>query len=210
MQKALLEEVSSTQNALPQDFEGELSLFANGTPVTPAAMKALDKRFEATAKQAKKIDKQVMKQEAKEEAKQATKAASSLKAAGKRTSASSQLARLMESPFPLLAPEENPWHDTFGPLAAGAPKSKASQSKASPSAKPSANASQSAPVTKATATSTEVQRKSRGMKRPRPPVNTQEEAQTGPATRSTSSSSEATKIPAAHDMQKSGVKGKKK
>ena len=73
--------MSTTQIALPPDFIGELSLFANGTPVTPGAVKALDKRFEETAKQAKKIDKQ----EAKQEAKQATKAASMLKAAGKRT-----------------------------------------------------------------------------------------------------------------------------
>ena len=66
MQKVLSEEVTTTQNAQPLDFEGELSLFANGTPVTPAAAKALDKRFEEMAKkQANKMDKQVMKQEAK-------------------------------------------------------------------------------------------------------------------------------------------------
>ena len=46
--------------------------------MTPAALKALDKRFEETAKQAKKIDKQVMKQVAKQEAKQAARAASTL------------------------------------------------------------------------------------------------------------------------------------
>ena len=62
MQKVLSEEVSTTQNALPPDFEVELSLFANGTPAT---VKALDKRFKETAKQATKIDKQVTKQEAK-------------------------------------------------------------------------------------------------------------------------------------------------
>ena len=61
----------------------------------------------------------------------------------------------------------------------------------------------------------EVRRKTRGVKRPRRPVNTQEEAQMGPATRSTGSSSAATKIPTAQDMQKffekrSGVKGTKK
>ena len=84
MQKVLSEEVSTTQNALPPDFEGECWLFANGTPVTPAAVNALDKRFEETTKQAKKIDRQVMKQEAKREAKQAARAASTLKAAGKR------------------------------------------------------------------------------------------------------------------------------
>ena len=56
-QKVLSEEVTTTQNELPPDFEGELSLFANWTPVTLAAVKALDKRFEETAKQAKKIDK---------------------------------------------------------------------------------------------------------------------------------------------------------
>ena len=39
MQNVLLAEVSTTQNALPPDFEGVLSLFANGTP---AAVKALD------------------------------------------------------------------------------------------------------------------------------------------------------------------------
>ena len=61
MQKALLEEVNTTQNALPPDFECVLSLFANGTPVTPAAVKALDKCFQETAKRAKKIDKQMMK-----------------------------------------------------------------------------------------------------------------------------------------------------
>ena len=70
MQKVLSEEVTTIQNALPPYFEGELSLFANGTLVTPAAVKALDKRFEETTKQAKKIDKQVMKQDAKQEAKQ--------------------------------------------------------------------------------------------------------------------------------------------
>ena len=126
MQKALLDEVTFTQNAPPRDLEGELLLFANATAVTSAAVKATDKRFEETTKQAKKIDKQVIKQEAKQEAKQAAKAASSLKAAVKRTSASSQLARLMESPFPLPAPDENPRHNTIGPVAAGGPKSKAS------------------------------------------------------------------------------------
>ena len=64
-----------------------------------------------------------------------------LEAAGKRTSASSQLSRLMESPFPLPAPDENPRHDTTGPVVAGTPKSKVSQSKASLAAKLSANAS---------------------------------------------------------------------
>ena len=83
MQKVLSEEVSTTQNALPPDFEGELSFFANGTPVTAAALKALDKRFEKTLKEAKKIDKHVMKQEAKQEAKQGARAA------GKTTSTSS-------------------------------------------------------------------------------------------------------------------------
>ena len=141
MQKVLLEEVTTTQNAMPPDFEGELSLFANGTPVTPAAVKALDKRFQEIAKQAKKIDKQVMKEEAKQEAKQAARATITLKAASKRTSASSQLSRLMESPYPLPAPDENPWHDTTGPVAAGTPKSKASKSKASPAAKPSTSTS---------------------------------------------------------------------
>ena len=100
MQKVPSEEVSTTQNALPRDFEGELSLFANRIPVTPAPVNALDKHFEETTKQAKKIDKHVMKQEAKQEAKQAAGAASTLEAAGKRTSASSQLSRLMESPLP--------------------------------------------------------------------------------------------------------------
>ena len=89
-------------------------------------------RFEETANQAKKIHKQVMKQEVKHEAKQAAWAASTPKATGKRTSASSQLSRLMESPFPLLALDENPRHDTTWPLATGTPKSKASQSKAAP------------------------------------------------------------------------------
>ena len=67
MQKVLSEEVTTTQNA--PHFEGELSLFAKGNPVTPAAVKTLDKRFEEIAKQAKKIDKRVMKQEAKQVAK---------------------------------------------------------------------------------------------------------------------------------------------
>ena len=214
MQKVLSEEVTTTQNALPPDFEGELSLFANGTPVTPAAVKALDKRLEETTKQAKKIDKKVMKQDAKQEAKQATKVASTLKAAGKRTSASSQSSRLMKSPFPVPAPDENSRHDTTGPVAAGTPNSKASQSKASPATKPFASASQSAHVPEATVATGEVKRKTRGVKRPRPPFNTQEEAQTGPATRSSSSTSAATKIPTAQDMhkffEKSGGKRKKK
>ena len=55
MQKVPSEEVTTTQNAPPPDFEGELSLFANGTPVTTAAVKAPDKYFEETAKQARKI-----------------------------------------------------------------------------------------------------------------------------------------------------------
>ena len=143
--------MTTTQNALPPAFEGELSLFANGTLVTLAAVKALDKRFEEIAKQAKKIDKHVMKQEAKHEAKQAAKAASMLKETGKRTSASSRVSRLMESAFRLPAPDENPRHDTTRPIAAGTLKSKVSQSKASPAAKPSASASQSAPIPEATA-----------------------------------------------------------
>ena len=110
-----------------------------------------------------------MKQEAKQEAKQVARAASTLKAAGKRTTASSQLSRLMESPFPLPTLDENPRHDTTGPVAVGTPKSKASQSKASPAAKPSASASQSAAVPEAAAASGEIQRKARGVKRPRPP-----------------------------------------
>ena len=179
MQTMLLEELSSTENALPPDCEGESSLFANGTPVIPAAVKAPDKRFEETTKQAKKIEKRVRKQKAKQGAKQAAKASSSVKAHGKMTSASSQRACLMESPFPFPAPDENPQHDTIGLVAGGAPKSKVFQSKASPSAKPSAGTSQPAPVPKATAASTEVQRKTRGVKRPRSPVNTQEEPQTG-------------------------------
>ena len=150
MRKVLSEEVSTTQKALPPDFEGELSLFANWTAVTAALVKALDKRFEETAKQAKKIDKQVMKQEAKQEDKQAASPANTLKATRKRTSASSQLSRLMESPFPLLAPDENPRHDTTGPVAASTPKRKVSQSKACPVAKPSPSASQSARVPEAT------------------------------------------------------------
>ena len=40
-----------------------------------------------------------------------------LKLAGKKTSASSQLARLMESPLPLPTPGENPQHKTTGPPA---------------------------------------------------------------------------------------------
>ena len=50
VQRALLENVSTTHNALPPNFEGELSLFANRTPVTSDAAKALDERFEETAK----------------------------------------------------------------------------------------------------------------------------------------------------------------
>ena len=42
MQKVLLEKVNATQNTLLPDSEGELSLFANWTPVTPAAVKTLD------------------------------------------------------------------------------------------------------------------------------------------------------------------------
>ena len=112
-----------------------------------------------------------MKQEAKQDAKQAITEASTLKAAGKRTSASSQVSRLLESFFPLPAPDENPRHNTTGPIAAGTLQSKASEFKVSPTAKPFANASQSAPVLEATAASAEVQQKTRGVKRPRPPVN---------------------------------------
>ena len=126
MAKVLSEEVTTAQNALPPDFEGELSLFASGTPVSPAAVKALDKRFEQTTKHAKEIDKQVIKQEAKQDAKQAATVASTLKVAGKRTGTSSQLSRLMESPFPLLSPDENPQHDITEPVVAGTPKTKAS------------------------------------------------------------------------------------
>ena len=50
MQKVLSEVVTTTHNALPLDFEGELSLFANGTLVTPAAVGAVDKRCEETAR----------------------------------------------------------------------------------------------------------------------------------------------------------------
>ena len=88
MQKPPLEGLTTTHNALPPDFERELSLFANRTLVTPAAVKDLDKRFAETAKQAKKTDKQVMKQEAKQEAKQAAKAATTPKAARKKKSVS--------------------------------------------------------------------------------------------------------------------------
>ena len=102
--------------------------------MTRAALKALDQRFEETLKHAKQIDKQVMKQKAKHEAKQATRAANTRKEAGKRSSASSELSRLIESPFPLPAPDENPRHDKTGPVAFGTPKSKVSQSKASPAA----------------------------------------------------------------------------
>ena len=63
MQKVLLEEVRTTKNAMPPDFQGGLSLSTKGTPVLPAAVKALVKRLEETAKQAKKIDMQSMKQE---------------------------------------------------------------------------------------------------------------------------------------------------
>ena len=138
-----------------------------------------------------------MKQEAKQEAKQAVKAANAPMAAGKWTYASSQLIPVMQSPFPLPAPDENPGHYTIGPVAAGTPKSKAPESKASPAAKPSATASQCAPVPECATASGEVRRKTRGVTRPRPPVNTQEEAQAGPATRSSISSSAATKIPTA-------------
>ena len=80
-----LAEVTTTQNALPPDFEGELPLLANATPVTPAASSSLGKCIEETAKHANKIDKQVMKQEAKQEAKQhAAMADNTPKAAGKR------------------------------------------------------------------------------------------------------------------------------
>ena len=84
MQKASSEEVSTTQNALPPDFEGGLSLFANGTQVTPASVKALAKSFKETTKQTKKVDKQVMKQEAKQDANQVARAGGTLKVAGKR------------------------------------------------------------------------------------------------------------------------------
>ena len=93
MQKVLSEEVTTAQNALLPIFEGE----TQWDPGDPGCSKGPRPRLEETAKQAKKIDKQVMKQEAKQEAKQAAKAASTLKAAGKRTSASSQLSRLESS-----------------------------------------------------------------------------------------------------------------
>ena len=111
MQRAVLDEVSYTQNALPPYFKGELSLIAIGALMALAAAKAVDKAFEDTAKQAKKIEHQAMKQEAKQEAKQAAKVASLLKARGKRTSASSQSPRLMESPLFLRAPDEKLRHN---------------------------------------------------------------------------------------------------
>ena len=43
MQKVLLQEVTTTQNALAPRCEGELLLFANGTLVTVPAVMAVDK-----------------------------------------------------------------------------------------------------------------------------------------------------------------------
>ena len=65
MQTVVSNDVSMAQNAPPPNLEGELSLFASGTPITLAAVKAVVKRFVERTKQGKKIDTQVMRQDAK-------------------------------------------------------------------------------------------------------------------------------------------------
>ena len=109
MQKVPLQEVTTTQHTQPPNFEGELWLYANGTPVTPATVKALNKRIQEIAMQPREVDKEVIKQEAMQEAKQDAKTCSTLTAATKKTSASLQLVSPLEPPFPLSAVDENAW-----------------------------------------------------------------------------------------------------